>query len=341
MHGIDWRRRLAAAMLVLVAATARAEPQCLDDVDVCLEIIEGEALTSLVASNRTAAPYTFRVQLERLRNLKALSALPFRAVLEGGGEKVIGVLSPVRPDRATSFEPRWGAALGSMLARHDDDWHYRMPFGGTQHHVLSQGVGGRFSHTGPAKHSFDFGMPWGTPVLAARAGRVVSVRDGNIASGARRVFYDKANAVEVAHADGTIAVYAHLRHGAVVDVGEHVETGQLIGLSGDSGFSTGPHLHFMVWRRLPSLAWRTLPVRFYDGSEKGFVPGRGVAYAPGCSTAGLGCADGEQPPPSESWPASPAASGSARSARREDGACVCGNGSILFVDLPCSLVCGR
>ena len=52
-----------------------------------------------------------------------------------------------RSKSASSFEKSWGAALGSSLARHDDRWRYRMPFSGTKHQVLSQGVGGRFSHT--------------------------------------------------------------------------------------------------------------------------------------------------------------------------------------------------
>ncbi len=338
MHRMTWKRAVVAFVLLL-AGSARAERQCLDDADVCLEILENGAHVTLQASNRTHAHYTFRVQIKQLRNLKSLSALPLRTVLRPGDEKVIGALTPIRRDRPTSFETSWGAALGSSLARHDDRWRYRMPFSGTKHQVLSQGIGGRFSHTGAAKYSFDFGMPWGTPVVAARAGRVVSVRDGNIASGARKVFYDKANAVEVLHADGTIASYAHLRHGAVVEVGQTVATGQLIGLSGDTGFSTGPHLHFMVWRRLAGLGWKSVSVRFHDGSEQGFVPARGLACAPACSTAGLGCAEGEAAPPSESWPASPAAPSRA-STRRQDGACVCGNGAILHVDLPCSLVCG-
>jgi murein DD-endopeptidase MepM/ murein hydrolase activator NlpD len=183
-------------------------------------------------------------------------------------------------------------------------------------------------------------MPWGTPVLAARGGRVIDVVDGNIASGLRKVYYDKANKVDVLHADGTVATYAHLRHGAVVEVGQEVATGDLIGLSGDTGFSGGPHMHFMVWKRMPDLSAVTIPVRFYDGTPQGIVPARGVAFAPACSTSGMGCGDGEGPPPSEAMPAAPAAA--TRGAVRDtDGACRCPNGAVLHVELPCSLVCGR
>jgi murein DD-endopeptidase MepM/ murein hydrolase activator NlpD len=177
-------------------------------------------------------------------------------------------------------------------------------------------------------------------VLAARAGVVVDVVDGNIASGTRKVFYDKANRVQVLHADGTIAMYAHLRHGAVVEVGEQVGTGDLLGLSGDTGFSTGPHLHFMVWKRQPDLSMATVPIRFDDRTALGFVPGRGVEYPPACSTSGMGCALGETAPRDEAMPAAPARP-TRTAVRRDDGACLCPNGAVLHVDLPCRMVCGR
>jgi murein DD-endopeptidase MepM/ murein hydrolase activator NlpD len=330
----------AVVALLFPLAALAAERQCRNDVPVCIETEVRGTNTSFVASNATPAPYSFRVVPEKLANLKALVPTPFRAVVPAGETRVIGSLEPIDPKRPSRYAFRWGAELGSLLARPDRHHRYRMPFGGTRHRVLSQGVGGHFSHTGRARYAFDFGMPWGTPVLAARAGVVVQVVDGNVASGARKVYYDKANRVQVLHADGTIAMYAHLRHGAVVEVGDRVATGDLIGLSGDTGFSTGPHLHFMVWKRMPDLSLATVPIRFDDGTRLGFVPGRGVEYPPACSTSGMGCAPGETPPRDEAPPAAPTPR--ARPAvRRDDGACLCPNGAVLHVDLPCRMVCGR
>jgi murein DD-endopeptidase MepM/ murein hydrolase activator NlpD len=287
---MDWKwagaTRTGAFVLGVVlclAGAAHAERQCLDDADVCLDILEEDGTTRFVASNRTARPYSFRVAVDRLRNLKPSRALPIRAVIEPGEERTIGTLAPVEPGLSTSWNSSWGAAPGSMLARPDDSWRYRMPFGGAQARELSQGVGGRFSHTGPARHSFDFAMPSGTPVLAARNGRVVAVRDGHRDSGRLKLRYDQANAVEVLHADGTVAVYSHLRKGIRVQVGDSVTTGQHIGDSGDSGYSTGPHLHFMVWRRLADLSWTSVPIRFEDGSTAGLTPEVGDTYRPACS----------------------------------------------------------
>jgi murein DD-endopeptidase MepM/ murein hydrolase activator NlpD len=330
----------ALALLLPAAPASGSDRMCLDGVPVCIRSAERGPYLSFMVSNGTLAPYSVRIVATDLENLKPLMPLPFRGVVGPGEEKVVGSLSPIDPNQPVSFGCEWNAAPGSLLARHDDAWHYRMPFGGTKHRFVSQGFGGRFSHHGLARYSVDFAMPWGTPILAARAGRVIEVVDGNIASGLRKVYYDKANKVDVMHADGTVATYAHLRHGAVVEVGQEVATGDLIGLSGDTGFSGGPHLHFMVWKRMPDLSAVTIPIRFHDGTSQGIVPARGVAFAPGCSSSGMGCADDEGPPPSESMPAARAA-GTRKAVRDTDGACHCPNGAVIHVELPCSLVCGR
>ena len=111
-------------------------------------------------------------------------------------------------------------------------------------------------------------------------------------------------------------------------------------LSGDTGFSSGPHLHFMVWKRQPDLSLTTVPIRFDDHTALGFVPGRGVEYPPACSSSGSGCALGETPPREKATPAA-AAKPTRTTVRRDDGACQCPNGAVLHVDLPCQMVCGR
>ena len=335
-------RELAGALCVLGAAFASpartAEVRCLDQADVCVETLREGASVRLLASNRTRAPQSLRIALPELTNLRPLGAAPFRAVLEPGEQRVVGSLVAHSPELPTGFRFEWSAAPGSMLARHDDRWRYRMPFGGDSPRVLGQGVGGRYSHEGSGRYAFDFSMPWGTPVLAARPGRVIAVRDDTRASRAMRRRYDQANAVEVLHADGTIATYAHLQRGALVAVGQEVATGERIGLSGDTGFSTGPHLHFMVWRRTADLHWTSVPIRFDDGSAHGFQPQTGIAYAPACRPGDPGCPERAQAA-EPSWPAARAEP--TGWTRRSDGACVCPNGATLTVDLPCSQVCTR
>lgn len=335
--------RLVAASFALTglaaSAAAALDRLCLDDVAVCIEAVQGETSVSFFAENQTAAPYSLRVVFDELENLKALTPLPLRAVIEPDDRRVIGTFRAIDPGQGTRFRYRFGAALGSFLARQDPRHQYRIPFGGESPRVLSQGVGGRHSHQGSSKWSFDFAMPWGTPVIAARAGTVVEVVDDHVANGTAPRFYDKANRVTVMHADGTLAMYAHLRHGAAVEPGDRVQTGDLLGLSGDTGYSTGPHLHFMVWKRQADLSRISVPIRFFDGTQAGLLPARGVAYAPGCTSSGMGCRPGENLPSETRVPAAPARSDEPAT-RRTDGACACPNGAVIHVDLPCSLVCG-
>jgi murein DD-endopeptidase MepM/ murein hydrolase activator NlpD len=60
-------------------------------------------------------------------------------------------------------------------------------------------------------------------------------------------FGGRSNFIRILHGDGTMALYAHLKpEGVLVRAGQSVSVGQEIGLSGNTGFSTAPHLHFVV-----------------------------------------------------------------------------------------------
>jgi len=91
-------------------------------------------------------------------------------------------------------------------------------------------------------------VPVGTPVLAAREGVVMQVQVQFHGHGLDYAHdAGRANFIRILHADGSMALYAHLaENGALVHQGQHVETGQRIGLSGNTGYSTAPHLHFAV-----------------------------------------------------------------------------------------------
>ncbi|MGH7409039.1 MAG: M23 family metallopeptidase [Candidatus Methylomirabilales bacterium] len=92
------------------------------------------------------------------------------------------------------------------------------------------------------QYAYDILMPIGTPILASRTGTVLLVEE-RFLDGTR--IPDQENYINVTHSDGTIAGYVHLTtDGALVGVGDTVTQGQVIGLSGDSGSSSEPHLHF-------------------------------------------------------------------------------------------------
>ena len=113
-----------------------------------------------------------------------------------------------------------------------------------------------FCHSAPMEtHAFGFTLranapegqkrlPIGTQVFAIRSGAVIDVTD-SFTDGDNTGAH--VNFVLVRHDDGTVARYAHLTFmGAIVQLGDGVAQGQLIALSGNTGRSTAPHLHFDV-----------------------------------------------------------------------------------------------
>lgn len=124
---------------------------------------------------------------------------------------------------------------------------YVLPFGAGRSYRLIQGYcppDPTWGHHGWL--AYDFDMQIGDTILAARSGTVRFERDG-FADGTR--VCGEENIVFVEHVDGTVMQYVHLtRGGSLVEAGEAVVQGQPIGLSGDSGCSSGPHLHINLFR---------------------------------------------------------------------------------------------
>lgn len=99
-------------------------------------------------------------------------------------------------------------------------------------------------------HAVDFGVPFGTPVLATRDGVVARIKDGSFASGRDPSFQGKENLIIVYHADDTFSVYGHLEAGSfTVQVGDRVRAGQVLARTGASGMIGGPHLHYALQMR--------------------------------------------------------------------------------------------
>jgi murein DD-endopeptidase MepM/ murein hydrolase activator NlpD len=167
-------------------------------------------------------------------------------------------------------------AFAPLDARHDDRERYRLPFGLEVPRYLVQGVNGPYTHQG--QHAFDFAMPVGTDVLAARAGVVARIRDGFTEGGLDARLAGRSNAVFVLHDDGTFAEYSHLRPGILPREGKRVAQGERLAASGHTGLSAGPHLHFAVSRRSSPTAVATVPIRFGVGNPAGFVPKEGEFY---------------------------------------------------------------
>lgn len=113
-------------------------------------------------------------------------------------------------------------------------------FGGTEFAARNASVyGGRAYHPG-----VDFGVPSGSAVLAPLAGTVRATGNTDLVPGC----YSWGKWTLIDHANGLSTLYAHQSAQNVVP-GQSVATGEVIGYSGSTGYSTGPHLHFTVYAK--------------------------------------------------------------------------------------------
>lgn len=113
--------------------------------------------------------------------------------------------------------------------------------------VLAAGKRGS-THIGSLRHSLDFICEEATPVYAALGGLVVYVKYDSSVGGPMKKYWTKGNRIVIRHRNNEYSAYEHFQHkGTVVSAGERVRKGQLIGCSGNTGFSYKPHLHFEVF----------------------------------------------------------------------------------------------
>ena len=168
-------------------------------------------------------------------------ALPVTSVIPGYGRRLL-----TRLPGTTTARFQLDVMRGDPAAQAQDaDYAYPLPDAPLR---IEQGWGGRYSHSDPEnRYGVDFAADIGTPVVAARAGIVMETEAGHAGGGRGGEDIARANFVRIVHEDGSMALYAHLDTGGVlVRPGQRVRRGEVIGRSGDTGFTTGPHLHFAV-----------------------------------------------------------------------------------------------
>lgn len=227
----------------------------------------------LVAHNRGAASVSVRIELHRTENVSGLGQFPIVTVVPPGRANVVlGAVRPANPAKNMSFRMDYHWGLGDFRAHPSPNARYRLPFRDGLTFLVSQGTGGPVStHSEPGSlYAVDFSMPEDTPIVAARAGTVIYTEFAHTEGGMTPEMEGQANVVLIQHADGTRAVYAHLAPGGVVVTpGQQVQEGEVIGLSGSTGFSSGPHLHFAVQQVRDTgdnFAYESIPFKFSVGN---------------------------------------------------------------------------
>ena len=143
----------------------------------------------------------------------------------------------------------------------DSSFVYALPYENKKAFLLIQGYFGKYSHKERA--ALDFKMKKGTKILAARDGVVVRLKKDGDRGGWNKMYLQDGNYLVIQHADNSRSGYWHLqKDGVLVNAGDSVKQGQLIGLSGNTGYTAFPHLHFIVWRFNNDGQFRQVPTRF-------------------------------------------------------------------------------
>ncbi len=146
---------------------------------------------------------------------------------------------------------------------YENNFEYYLPFKKEESYTIYQGYNGSFSHQN--ENALDFTMPIGTEIYSIRDGIVVKVVQNNNKACAQKECMKYNNYIIIYHSDGTFAEYTHIKkNGSKVKKGDKIKIGELIAYSGNVGWSTGPHLHLVVF--LQKIENRkTLETKFLTG----------------------------------------------------------------------------
>ena len=235
--------------------------------EVQIKRISGDGFIELIADNNCHCPAEVAVLLTEIDNVYAPAGSPAKVVVPARGSAPIMQVKPQGNATEWSFNYDVVYVFGDPDAQADENWVYRPPFAPAGEFLITQAFPDQITHvTIDSAHAIDIAMPEQSGVYAAREGTVIAVTHKNFRGGADWGKYGaEANVVKILHDDGTIAVYAHLSWDSIrVRPGQRVVEGEFIATSGNTGFSTGPHLHFAVLRNR-GLRIESVQLRFKDG----------------------------------------------------------------------------
>ena len=251
--------------------------------DTTLSIYKSEDgyLYEFRAQNRDSVSYALEVSMQ-LDNMRSTSPLPYKGTLAANMPDEVPLFRLVRQsmDTPASYKKlAWylnpGTETNSRPVVHDGIYSYPWPRG--KSFTIDNGFNGYGAHQGQWGFAVDFKMPEGSPITAAREGRVIAVQTKFSKGGNDPSLGDKANYVFIQHPDGSIGRYLHIRkNGATVRTGQEVAVGDLIAYSGNVGWSTDPHLHFDVVVPDGRGGQKTVPFVFKSPNGRTIKPVQGL-----------------------------------------------------------------
>jgi murein DD-endopeptidase MepM/ murein hydrolase activator NlpD len=279
---IDIILRVLVACLFLLASAAFAE----NPYPFKAKLEKRDGLIVAVAYNDGPATVTAIVNVSS-RNCSVDASANTRKVVRARESLIVSEIRA--PSKGTGCQ----AALNYKYQMGDfsramDGEPFRVPFDDNRAHRVGQAFGGPLTtHNSPeSQYALDIDMPQGTKIVAAKEGIVVDFAFTHTNAGSINDSKNlNANFVLLEHTDGTLTIYSHLAPRPVALVlGNKVNAGALIGYSGNTGYSSGPHLHFAVlkprFKEDGALVSKAMPFNFYSGTKRNiFVPRKGMMLA--------------------------------------------------------------
>ncbi|HET8858862.1 M23 family metallopeptidase [Marivirga sp.] len=230
------------------------------------------------AQNKDVVPYMVQLNFKKLLNLEPddKSKNIERTIPANSSKYKILELVKKEKDKNTSFDFSFIYTVGDFSIKLEDDYAYWLPYKHGKKIRVGQGNNGSGTHRGV--NAIDFNLEIGDSIYAARGGVVFDIKEDSNIGGNNPKFEPYGNFIKIYHEDGTVGNYVHLvQNGSLVKIGDRISRGQLIGLSGNTGWSSGPHLHFMVAQN-KNFQNITLPVQFLNYKEETFIPQESNSY---------------------------------------------------------------
>jgi len=202
----------------------------------------------LYAVNPYHGPISVHLEMTKTINAQSDPPWPKTYNVPATTDYYLGTIEALEDNKSWSYAYQFSYVLGQNNPAYDADHAYRLPYRAVGDAYISQGFSGTFSHFDEQnKYAIDIPLDEGTDVVAARGGVVMDYAEDFIKGGTEEKNLFRNNYVRVAHDDGSMGLYAHLKlESVVVGNGQRVKAGQKLAESGDTGFSTGPHLHFAI-----------------------------------------------------------------------------------------------
>ena len=268
---------VSALCAAFVSLPFSANAECKDN-SICVDEITDHGDVELRARNLRNFPITYTLRV-KAKNYSVAGPNTVTRTIDPGESQQVMVLGAKQGGNKGSYRYDFRWTVGRKDAQHDDDYNYALPYAPRRSYRVLQGYGSRFSHTGREEFSIDFDMREGTSVHAARTGVVARVEESNKTGCWEKGCGEYANYIVILHSDGTTGEYYHLApEGSLVEVGDSVHRGQKIGLSGNTGHTTMPHLHFAVYRATDWGRTQSIAVRFESADGIIDRPRRGGRY---------------------------------------------------------------